>query len=211
MEIKGIKINFLGDSITEGCGVTPETVYHAVLSKNEGCLSRNYGVGGSCFAREISEEEAAGWPPCYFDRIDSMDPDADLIIVFGGVNDYGHGSAPIGNKDDRTPYTFYGACHCIINALLDKYPGKQIVFMTHVHYQAEALKNRHDQIFKRYVNIIREVCYDYAIPVCDIYANSGIIPALESQRPIYIPDGVHPNALGHEVIASRLAGFLRSI
>lgn len=211
MELKGLKINFLGDSITQGCGVTPETVFHAVAAKEAGFTAINHGAGGSCFAREISEEEAEGWPQCFCDRIDDLDADADMVVVFGGVNDYGHGSAPIGTPNDRTPDTFYGACHYMIQTLLDKFPGKPIVFMTPVHYQAEMLKNMHGKIFKEYVKIIRDVCEEYSIPICDIYANSGIIPALESQRPIFIPDGVHPNARGHEIIASRFLGFMRSL
>lgn len=37
-----------------------------------------------------------------------MDNDADIIIVFGGTNDFGNGDAPFGEMSDRTPYTFYG-------------------------------------------------------------------------------------------------------
>ncbi len=32
MQLEGLKINFLGDSITEGLGVSsPDAIYHAVL------------------------------------------------------------------------------------------------------------------------------------------------------------------------------------
>ncbi len=41
-----------------------------------------------------------------------MDNDADIIIVFGGTNDFGNGDAPFGEMSDRTPYTFYGAYQC---------------------------------------------------------------------------------------------------
>lgn len=209
MDIKGKKIYFLGDSITEGCGVTPETVYHAVIAKKTGCISVGYGVGGSCMAHEVTEIEKQ-WSFCA--RIDEMGDDPDMIVVFGGVNDYGHGSAPIGTPDDRTPYSFYGACHYIITTLLEKYPLKPIIFMTPTHYQAELLPGvTSGRPFIDYVRIIREVCGNYGIPVCDLYKNSGIAPILESQRALYIPDGVHPNELGHEIIASRFIGFLRTI
>jgi len=212
MDIKGKKIYFLGDSITEGCGVTPDTVFHAVVAKETGCIPVNYGVGGSCLAREADKEEAKNWPPCFCDRIDSMGDDPDMIVVFGGTNDYGHGTAPIGTPDDRTPDTFYGACHYIIISLLEKYPLKSIVFMTPTHYQAELLPGiTSGRPFIDYVRIIREVCGYYGIPVCDLYKNSGIAPILESQREIYIPDGVHPNALGHRVIASRFIGFVKTL
>lgn len=209
MEIKGKKIYFLGDSITEGCGVTPDTVYHAVVARKTGCISVNYGVGGSCLANEVTGVEKQD---SFAARIDEMGNDPDMIVVFGGVNDYGHGSAPIGTPDDRTPDSFYGACHYIITTLLEKYPLKPIVFMTPTHYQAELLPGvTSGRPFIDYVRIIREVCGNYGIPICDLYKNSGIAPILESQRELYIPDGVHPNALGHEIIASRFMGFVRTL
>ena len=211
MELKGLKIDFLGDSLTQGCRVPPETAFPAVAAKIAGFTAINHGVGGSCIARGTNAEEDKDWPPSFFDRIDDLDIEADVIIVCGGINDHGRGSAPIGNDSDRTPDTFYGACHSIIITLLNKFPGKPIIFITPMHYPEESLKNRHGQILKRYVNIIKEVCEEYSIPVCDIYANSGIASTLKSQRPIYTADGAHPNVRGHEMIASRLLGFLRNL
>ena len=35
MELKNIKANFLGDSITSGCGVSsPDKVFHALIKEN---------------------------------------------------------------------------------------------------------------------------------------------------------------------------------
>ena len=37
MELKGLTINFLGDSITEGVGASsPDALFHAVLKRNAG-------------------------------------------------------------------------------------------------------------------------------------------------------------------------------
>lgn len=38
-----------------------------------------------------------------------MDRNCDIVVVYGGVNDYAHGDAPIGTPEDTTPSTFYGA------------------------------------------------------------------------------------------------------
>lgn len=212
MELKGKVINFLGDSVTGGCKVKdPSMVYHQIIARKMECTANVYGEGGSCFARETTEEEAKKWPPSFCDRIADMDPNADVNVVFGCQNDYSHCTAPIGTPDDRTPDTFYGACHYIIKTILEKYPCKPLIFMTPVHYQAEMLENEHGRIFKDYIDIVREVCEMYAIPVCDLFANSGIVPMLESQRPLLIPDGDHPNDLGHEIIASRFIGFVSTL
>ena len=52
MDIRGKKINFLGDSITEGCGVAnKENIFHARLAKEYGlAAARNYGIGGTRIA-----------------------------------------------------------------------------------------------------------------------------------------------------------------
>ena len=35
-----------------------------------------------------------------------MDSDADVVVVFGGTNDFGHGDAKLGTFESRDPYTF---------------------------------------------------------------------------------------------------------
>ena len=47
MQLKGIKANFLGDSITEGVGVpSPEFAYWNVLKEKFGLAeARGYGIG----------------------------------------------------------------------------------------------------------------------------------------------------------------------
>lgn len=58
--------------------------------------------------------------------MEELDEDADIIGVFGGTNDFGHGDAPLGTFGDRTVYTFYGACHYLMNRLVERFPGKAI-------------------------------------------------------------------------------------
>ncbi len=48
MELQGKKINFLGDSITEGTGASSyETSYVSVFGRQSGAAVRNYGIGGT--------------------------------------------------------------------------------------------------------------------------------------------------------------------
>jgi len=57
---------------------------------------------------------------------------------------------------------------------------------------------------KDYVNIIRGVAEYYSIPVLDLYASSGLQPEVREIKYAYILDGLHPNDLGHQVIAYKL-------
>lgn len=51
----------------------------------------------------------------------------------------------------------------------------------------------------------------YGIPVQDLFRVSGIQPSVLVLKERYIPDGLHPNDLGHERIAEKLLGFLRAL
>ena len=138
MNLKGLKLAFLGDSITEGVGTSePSKIYLNVL-KEKMCLDKalNYGVSGTRFALQklLDTDEAIELNDNSFSvRFKAMDDDADGVVVFGGTNDFGHGDANLGCFDDRTPDTFYGACHYIFSGLIKKYLGKPIVIMTPLH------------------------------------------------------------------------------
>ncbi len=219
----GKKANFLGDSITYGHGLAdPSTEAFPMLLKNLLGLSvvRNYGISGTKIAK-ISKDDKMAMSVRYAD----MDDDADLVIVMGGTNDYGHhrdrGSltAPFGQFSDRTAETFYGALHVLFGGLISKYPIKTIVIVTPLPrtyvmnnttqddrtVNPDTSKNMLD-----YVNAIREVAEYYSLPVLDLYKNYGITPLIEESRIRYMPDCLHPNAEGHKVIANKLANFLNN-
>ena len=221
MELKGLKINFLGDSITEGCGTSNvENTYWNVLKRNEGlCEARGYGIGGTRFAKKKTPSEKARWDLDFIQRYPEMDDDADVVVIFGGTNDFGHGDAPLGEMSDRTPYTFYGACHTLFEGVINKYPEATIIVMTPLHRiqednpQGDGNKKDGEGIapLVEYVNIIKEVAIYYSLPVLDLWSISGIQPRVPVLREKYCPDGLHPNDEGHKLIASRLAGFLKSL
>ncbi len=216
MKLKGLTINFLGDSITEGVGVSsPEKLYHQLLKKDAKLKeARNYGISATRYALQNGTEARPKDDfidvNSFCERFDKME-DADAVVVFGGTNDYGHGDAPVGTFADRTPDTFYGACHYLYRGLTQKYLGKPIVIMTPLHRIGEDKKvnfNQDDYNLKMYVEIIREVAEYYSLPVLDLYAMSGIQPEIPEVQEAYVPDGLHPNDAGHRVVADKLKKFL---
>ncbi len=219
MELKNKKINFLGDSITEGVGTSSGEKIYINIIKSEASLAeaRNYGISGTRFARQRKPSEDPRCDQDFISRVEAMDADVDIVVVFGGTNDYGHGDAPLGAFSDRTPDTFYGACHTLMSKLIHKYPLATIVFLTPLHrlddtnLKGEGYKEVNVAPLSVYVDIIKEVAAYYALPVLDLYNVSGIQPNIPILRATYCPDGVHPNDAGNRVIASRLMGFLRTL
>lgn len=217
MELKGKKIAFLGDSITEGVGTSsPDKVYWMQLGAMTGAQVYGYGISGT----RIAVNRFPGYDP-YVDknwfgsRVEQMIPDADIVVVFGGTNDFGHGDAPLGTMQDRTNETFYGAYHLLLQKLICRYPNAQLLVMTPLHRVSEddlpynEAGIRLEGNLKRYAQIIREVAEFYSIPVVDLFAESGIQPRMELLREKYMPDGLHPNDAGNERIARCLLNKLR--
>lgn len=210
MEIKGLKINFLGDSITAGAGSSDKenTCFVALMQKKYGAVSRNYGIGGTRIARKATPSENAEFDLDFCGRFNEMDDDADMVFVFGGTNDFGHGDAPIGSFTDKTPYTFYGALHTLFTGLINKYPTSKICVITPLHRLDE---NGSNSKLIDFVKAIREVAEFYSLPVLDLYANFGINPQIPVMMETYMPDGLHPNDNGYEIIAEKVAAFIRAM
>jgi len=217
MELNNAKINFLGDSITEGFGVAPEECFISRIADETGALCRNYGISGTRIARQRVPSEETRWDLDFCGRAEQMDPEADIVVVFGGTNDFGHGDAPLGTMEDRTVDSFYGALHTLYLSLLNRFPAASIVILTPLHRICEDMPVspsgrffRHYPL-KDYVRAIREVAEFYSLPVLDLFAASGLQPRVDVINETYFLDGLHPNAAGHKVLASQVMAFLQSL
>jgi len=216
MELAGKKVLFLGDSITEGTGTSaPEFHYPSVFARLSGADVTAYGVGGTRITPQKKSSAEPRWDLDFIQRADGMREDADVVVVFGGTNDFGHADTVVGTESDREPTTFYGACHTLFRKLLTKYSDATIVVMTPLHRTSENdLINEIGlprEPLSTYVTALRNVATYYSLPVCDLYNVSGLQPNVPVIQQKYMPDGLHPNDAGAARIAERLYGFLKSL
>ena len=211
MELKGLTINFLGDSITEGHGVAlPQNRYVDRVCAAAGCTGRNYGIGGTRLARQSKASPNTLHDMDFNARIHCVDHNADLIVVFGGTNDFGHGDAPLGSKGDKGVFTFYGAVQSLYDSLKTYYANNQVVILTPLHRfrpEEEGFAPR----LEEYVAIIRELALENQFHLLDLYEHSRIHPSTPNIREELVPDGLHPNDEGHEILAEEVLNFLRSL
>ena len=224
MKLEGLTVNFLGDSITEGTGVinVAENRYDNRLKRmyNLGATN-NYGIGGTRLAHQEKPSDKPRYDLCFCGRAYNMDPGADLIVVYGGVNDYIHGDAYFGRMEDRTPETFCGAVYYLMELLKTLYPGITVVFMTpaHCHFRGVSdgeisprpVKKPDAKPLAEYVRVIKERGKEFGIPVLDLFENLGIDPNNEEERTLYTEDGIHFNDYGHAYIARALGDFLTKL
>lgn len=193
--------NAMGDSITEGAGTTK--TYHAYLKDELGFASvNNYGIGWST----IAKYDAADTYKSMAIRYATMS-DADVITVWGGTNDAATHTpqVPIGVMADRTVDTFYGAYHVLLSGLVAKYPGKRLAVFTPMPRQSK------NAMLIPYVQAVKDVAGYYSAPCLDLWAVSNIYADSTVVRPMLIPDGTHPNAAGHRLLADKIGQFLLSL
>lgn len=226
----GKKAVALGDSITFGHSVNdrPNNLWHQVMAKELGlreCV--NYGISGTKIAQSDGEPATRAMSA----RYTAMDDDADLVLVFGGTNDYGHeattgtpgtvwnSTAPFGKTTDRTNDTFYGALHVLFKGLRDKYVDADILVLTPLHRhgvggnttQAAESKNRvTNRSLLEYIFAIRDVAAYYAIPVYDTYAMTMANPVSNpAWATKYMPDRLHPNDAGSKLLGEKVATWIK--
>ncbi len=207
---------FVGDSITAGSGTTK--IYYEYLEESLGFGSVTpMGVAGSCISA-ASDYGQANQP--LINRYQDI-PSADLIVIFMGTNDYGH-ETPLGSVGDAQDGTFYGALNVIIPALTASHPSGKIVFVTPLQrygfgtskilgtpFTSDDVANGVGAALGDYVDALKTVCTNNGVSVIDLYTECILDPADAETRANYMPDGLHPNAAGHEVIAGIMESHIR--
>ena len=223
----GKTIAFLGDSITYGATLDSPTTERYSALVNTGLFfgtELNYGVSGTRLANNVTASGANDLN-CMSIRYTSMSDSADIVCVMAGTNDYGSATgnglytAPFGMATDSTNATFYGALHVLFKGLINKYLGKPIVIITPIHrngmitggYDHLVTNPDTNKTLRDYVNAIREIAEIYGLHVLDLYRNLNINPMIPDIRTTLMPDGLHPNATGHRLIADAIIQYLRNL
>jgi len=218
MELKDKKIAFLGDSITEGCGASePKYMFVEKVRELSGATVLNYGIGGTRIARrkKPSPSNAAIFDKYYASRVDEME-DADIVFIFGGTNDWGHGDAILGTINDNTVDSFYGAYNVLLDKINKKYPNSTVVIATPIHRSNENNKTNDWGgplyfTFLEVVNAVKEIGAYHNLPVCDFFANEELNPTNEELNKKFFADGLHPNDAGHLKIAQEVIEFFNKL
>lgn len=211
MILKGKKAVFLGDSITEGIAASSsEKCYVSLFAKNEEVVVFNYGVGGTRIARQSNPDTSDPRDDDFIMRSDRMAPDADIVVVFGGTNDYGHGDAPFGTEEDETAFTFCGACNVLFEKLNNQFPRAVKLALTPLGRDGEENPPAGKRPLCEYAAAVKSAAEKHGWLVLDLYAMCKTDPAIAQVRR-QLADGLHPDDLGHALLAGKIAEFLKGI
>ena len=207
--LENLSIGFLGDSITVGVGASDTAHSYVGLMNKEFADVKNYGKSGCLIANESGFSN----PMCL--RYNLMSDDLDIVVVYGGTNDWYYGTA-WGTVDSIDDTTFLGALNVLMSGLVEKYCGKEIFFVTPMssdfHSYNTDDQNACGKTMLDYRNAIIERATYHAIPVIDLYGMCNMDVAHNAaNKTYYSSDGVHPNDAGHKRVHDRIVTFISNI
>lgn len=201
------KIACLGDSITEGSNLDKmenykQYSYPSVLKNILGAEEvYNLGIGGSSYGRY--------WDKPFVERYKEIPADTDIILVMGGTNDgFAASEKELGSLSEKKPATFYGDVDELMRGLKENYPEAKIIFATPLpNILHDYLRKQRDYLLPQatFANAVKELAAQYDIDVIDLY-NSNLLDTHDVQViSTYMPDGVHGNPAGYQVLAEHMA------
>ena len=201
----GKKWAAIGDSLTE-FNSTASIKYHAIISQRNGIAVVNLGDGGTGYK---ATDGGAG--DSFMDRVSKVPLDADVITIFGSGNDLGSENE-IGTPTDTGTTTLCGCINTTIDNLLTRMPLANLGIVTPTPWQQYNPANAENKM-ALYAAAIVVICKNRGIPCLDLYHCSGLRPwdATFKSLAYANADGVHPNNIGHALIAPRFQAFLDTL
>lgn len=207
------KIVCLGDSITAATNLDQmedyqQYAYPAYLKEILGAKEVvNLGIGGSSIGRY--------WENAFVDRYRDIPEDADMILVMGGTNDgFCVTQEDFGIMEDRKAGTFIGDLDELMKGLKENYPDAQIILITPLpNVLHDMLRKERDYLLPQSMiaNAMKQIGKEYEVPVIDLY-NSNLLDSHDAAVIFnYMPDGVHCNPEGYELLARHIAAEVISL
>lgn len=223
----GKNVLCIGDSITANT-----FCYIDHFKELTRCNIINRGINGRNIANSNTIDNS------FCQRLD-LDPtapngyptDVDIVIVYGGINDWGN-RIPFGEINaDITPNTFCGALRYLFKGLKERYLNKPIYIVNQLHtlvdsvadltsYSELSYKDNNEnssytittstegKTLYDYRNAITRVARMYGLYIIDLH-KVGFSALIASDRQKYYVDGLHPNAAGGNMIAEFMVNQIK--
>ena len=187
--LNGKKVAFIGDSITQGrfrkmatTGLTwsatkPFGGLIAELAARDMDYG-NYGIGGATVTTVIDS-----WKALVTNA--SKVSGYDVVFICGGTNDYGN------NASQSSFNTAYAS---VVDTL--KANNTEVVACSPVYRTSKTGANTQGLTLWDYCNLIKSIAQTKGIKYIDMYTptNDGVFIN-------FCPDGLHPNEVGHKIMA----------
>ena len=212
LDLNGLNVLCLGDSITAGQGLTTETRWTNVLASKYGWNLTNKSQGGISLTSyyyttngksDVSIAKKA-------EVLKTMTTKPDVIIVWGGHNDTSYRYSPLGTWDDENTDSFKGALKYIAE-LADEYAPDATLFVLTPLWNNEnpsTLKVPEGTTDTNWMFV--DAIYDGAEAYGWIPINMDLCGITPFTKTGLLLDNIHPNEAGTEKIVEYLSEELAS-
>lgn len=204
------KITCLGDSITQAANLESmenyqQYSYPTRLGQILGAKEIvNLGIGGSSIGRY--------WQDAFVDRYTQIPEDTELILVMGGTNDgFCLHKENVGNFEERLPHTLIGDLDELMRGLKEHYPDAEVVFVTPLpNVLHDILRKERPELLSQRVIVDSMIALadEYGFDVIDLYDSNLLDSHDAAVISNYMPDGVHCNPDGYQILAEHIAADL---
>ena len=224
------EIVFDGDSI---CHATSETNsdrggYAYRIGTDNIMIWHNEGVsGGTITAETYSESTPRHWVSRNIDTIHTNYPNADYIILEGGVNDadlnialgtFSESGFDVSSFDDTT---YLGALEKLFAKAVSYYPNGKVAFIIppKMGYQSPANADYSAPANRKrvYFDYAIEVCKKWGVPYLDLWNESPMNPSLTAYYDAENPDnnaytdGEHFTKIGFDRMTPAIQAFIQNL
>ena len=183
---KGKKVAFIGDGVTAPQGADGCRKYWDYLARELGLEAYVYATDGCRTLDALDQAKRLLLDLHWY---------VDAIFVMIGANDC----------KANVPQEEYHDNLCkLLGYLKENFPDQQTVLMTNPHCVIGSSGS-----VDGYNDVVRSVGRIWSVPVIDLYAESGLLPTVQSHQRFFLDadgDMFYPNSRGHERIARVILG-----
>ncbi len=192
------RVLFHGDSITHGHGATsPRETYVWQACEKAGCISLNYGFGGTAWADNIVPQTIASRS------------DWDMLVIALGTNSFG-GLDSAGKPETAAQYA--DKYNAFLATIRERAPAKPILAMTPIlnRFDIKPEKNKNGEIPQAYRDAITRVIRQRQSSDRNLHLLDGL-QLINDRIYLWVTDVVHPNDAGMQRMADGVAAAIKPL
>lgn len=215
--LNGLKGLFMGDSISFGAGDTLSykhtgRAWAGRIQDATGLVATNASVSGAK-ASFITGDDTAKW--LFNQYKPNMGNKYDIVVMHGGVNDARHeravGSISASEDEDTLKgkvNTYLGGLQYLFYTVKKTQPDAKLFFIANHRLDGHDKGKAKDM--SAYFDGAKELCEKYGIVFIDLYNNKELNNKLETTTKKYLPDTLHLNSAGYDIITPYIISALEA-
>ena len=215
--LNGLKGLFMGDSISFGAGDTLSykhtgRAWAGRIQDATGLVATNASVSGAK-ASFITGDDTAKW--LFNQYKPNMGNKYDIVVMHGGVNDARHeravGSISASEDEDTLKgkvNTYLGGLQYLFYTVKKTQPDAKLFFIANHRLDGHDKGKAKDM--SAYFDGAKELCEKYGIVFIDLYNNKELNDKLETTTKKYLPDTLHLNSAGYDIITPYIISALEA-